>query len=898
MPNLTPEQLRAALDRLAADDSENSFGDAIAQVVAHGDQRFAPLAVMKAALGAEGAGLDEAAAVALLQAAGAVIMNKVSAFPTWSRFFLPALQVLADGQTKSYKEIVSAIAKHLRLSPSLCNSATQKSSEPRLNNKMRFTCLHLKWAGLLDCPANGSFKITDEGARLLLKDDLKEITPGFLREHYPLYAERFDNSKDVEVEGNPCVWIVGSGTSGSMKDVFLSGYYVGVDFGIRVNLAAATAEEIDQAFQRHGDDTRGENQRASEDFCHEVEVGDYVLLKSGRSLIVAYGRIDGEYEFKADAVSYPHQRKVTWLRTDEFAIPRETGMLPLKTLTEAKQSNPAIKAALDHYRTSDIRTVKAVWIALPPSPRADFTSGRLTFEWPGENPPEKPRPPKKMMRPRFHFGQMGIPVGSALRFTEGDVQIEVIGDRKVRYENRERSLTEVTRTLKQLDRNVQPVRYWTFQGKNLLDIYNATYPRRATEDGTSDDWRQYFMYGMQLGDLVIARTEAAQTYRIGEVASTPQNNLDRHTGHHWREIKWREQMVSSAELAELEEDPVEPLDDDNLPESIRAQLFPSKPATTLAKLMTSKPTNLILFGPPGTGKTYVTAQHAVALCQGRPLEELSKESYRDQLMADYRQLFESGNIAFVTFHQTYDYTDFVEGIRPKVTEGRMTYELMPGVLRRLSALATDTQRQGEQFVLIIDEINRGNVSKILGELITLIETDKRLGAKNELRVTLPISGETFGLPRNLHLIGTMNTADRSIALIDTALRRRFDFIPMDPQPAVLESANYSGEVRPGEFLTALNRKLAEVFRDREHAIGHAWFMVDGEKPRSQEQVLKAFKDKVVPTLTEWLWDSPEKLQEILGSEVVDEFGKVDPAKITGKCLKDILGNPAKSPPAS
>jgi 5-methylcytosine-specific restriction protein B len=228
----------------------------------------------------------------------------------------------------------------------------------------------------------------------------------------------------------------------------------------------------------------------------------------------------------------------------------------------------------------------------------------------------------------------------------------------------------------------------------------------------------------------------------------------------------------------------------------------------------------------------------------------------------------------------------------------MTYELMPGVLRRLSALATDTQRQGEQFVLIIDEINRGNVSKILGELITLIETDKRLGAKNELRVTLPISGETFGLPRNLHLIGTMNTADRSIALIDTALRRRFDFIPMDPQPAVLESANYSGEVRPGEFLTALNRKLAEVFRDREHAIGHAWFMVDGDKPGSQEQVLKAFKDKVVPTLTEWLWDSPEKLQEILGSEVVDEFGKVDPAKITGKCLKDILGNPPKSPPTS
>jgi 5-methylcytosine-specific restriction protein B len=315
--------------------------------------------------------------------------------------------------------------------------------------------------------------------------------------------------------------------------------------------------------------------------------------------------------------------------------------------------------------------------------------------------------------------------------------------------------------------------------------------------------------------------------------------------------------------------------------------------------MKAKPTNLILFGPPGTGKTYVTAQHAVSICQGRPLDELAKESYRDQLMADYRKLSEAGNIAFVTFHQTYDYTDFVEGLRPQVTpDKRMTYELVPGVLRRLAALATSPERRDQQFVLIIDEINRGTVSKILGELITLIETDKRLDAKNELHVTLPISGDTFGLPLNLHLIGTMNTADRSIALIDTALRRRFDFIAMDPKPEVLDSRTYVGDVQPSDFLRALNTKLAGVFRDREHAIGHAWFMPDGEKPQTQAQVLKAFKDKVVPTLTEWLWDSPEKLREILGDDVVDEYGKVDPAKLTDKCLADMVGNATKPSAAS
>lgn len=895
MPNLTPEQLRAALDRLAADDSENSFGDAVAQVVAHGDQRFAPLAVMKAALGDESAGLDEPSAVGQLKAAGAVVMNKASAFPSWNRFFLPALRVLADGQTRSYKEIVAAVAKHLRLSPSLCSSATQKSLEPRLNNKMRFTCLHLKGAGLLDSPANGSFVITPEGASLLTKN-LQELTPSYLRDNFPLYAERFDKSKDAE-EDSPAVWVLGSGDAGSMKTSFLNEGYVGVDFGIRVNLATASTEELDQAFDRHREDTRSENQRACEDFCHELEIGDYILLKVGRSQIVAYGRVEGDYEFKADAVSYPHQRKVSWLRTDELTIPRDTGMLPLKTLTEAKPNNPAVKLALRHYQSTDSASTKPVWLVLPQTPASAFAENRVSFDWEGPDPAEPIAGGRRKKRPRFHFGKMQIPPGSKLQYVGGAIEIEVVDDHMVRYEGRVRHLSEVTRTIKQLDQNVQPIPFWTFNGTKLSEIYNRTFPHAGKNAGDNEDWRQDFLYGMQLGDLVLAKTAEARTYRVGEVASTPQHDLARATGQHWREIKWREQTVTSAELAELEEDPIEPLDDDNLPESVSAELFPAKPATTPAKLMKAKPTNLILFGPPGTGKTYVTAQHAVALCQGRPPEELAKESLRDQVMADYRQLCGSGHIAFVTFHQTYDYTDFIEGLRPQVTpDKRMTYELVPGVLRRLVALATSPERRDQQFVLIIDEINRGNVSKILGELITLIETDKRLGAKNELQVTLPISGETFGLPLNLHLIGTMNTADRSIALIDTALRRRFDFIAMDPKPEVLDSGAYVGAVKPSDFLTALNTKLASVFRDREHAIGHAWFMPDGEKPRTQEQVLKAFKEKVVPTLTEWLWDDPEKLSEILG-DVIDEYGKIQSEKLTIKWMETMVPAQPKPPAA-
>lgn len=893
MPSLSPEQLQSALARMAADTAEDSFGAAVSQVVVHGDQRFAPVAVAQNALGTEVAGLNEPAAVALLQAAGAEIENKATSFPGFKRFFLPTLEVFADNQPRKKKDVEPLVAKALRLSPSLCASSTKKEGKSRLKSKVGWSCDYLSAAGLLQHVSRGTFAITPAGQELLAKG-LAEVDQPYLKEHYPSFAA-YQKGADDDDDTTPTIWVLGSGNNGSMRPEFLAKNYVGIDFGIRVNLATATEAEVDDAFQRHGDETKGDNRRACVDFSEEMEPGDYVLLKDGRSTIAAYGRIEGDYEFKASAVSYSHQRKVVWLSTQELKIPREQGMLALKTLTEAKLSNPAIKYALAHYQADG--AAKPVWLARVSSPTAAFSDNRLAFDWEGPDPAENLAAKKSKKRPRFNFSEMQIPIGSKLQYVDGDIQIEVISERKVSYENRDRTLSEVTRTLKKLDQNVQPVRFWTFNGVNLLDTYNQTYPRQAGDEAGPADWRQDFLFEMQVGDLVLAATGEPNAYRVGEITSAIQHDPVLPSGKRWRTIRWRDQTINSEELAEIQGEPVEPLDDEALPEAVSALLFPAKDPATPDKLMKAKPTNLILFGPPGTGKTYVTAQHAVSICQGRPLAQLAAEDYRDQLMADYRKLSAAGNIAFVTFHQTYDYTDFVEGIRPKVTEGRMTYELEPGALRRLATLATDEQRQGEQFVLIIDEINRGNVSKILGELITLIESDKRLKAKNELKVTLPISGDTFGLPLNLHLIGTMNTADRSIALIDTALRRRFDFIAMDPKPEVLDSPTYVGDVQPSDFLRALNTKLAGVFRDREHAIGHAWFMPGGEKPSTQEQVLKAFKEKVVPTLTEWLWDDPEKLSEILG-DVIDEYGKIQPEKLTTKWMEAMVPAQPKTTPAS
>jgi len=227
------------------------------------------------------------------------------------------------------------------------------------------------------------------------------------------------------------------------------------------------------------------------------------------------------------------------------------------------------------------------------------------------------------------------------------------------------------------------------------------------------------------------------------------------------------------------------------------------------------------------------------------------------------------NYVFVTFHQSFAYEDFIEGIKPIIPETDVDVEeskdlgftIEDGVFKKLCKRAKIDP--DNRYAIFIDEINRGNVSAIFGELITLIEVDKRAGAENQMSIKLPYSKKEFSVPANVDIYGTMNTADRSVEALDTALRRRFEFKEMMPNESLIDD-RFVDTIQLSKVLRTINQRI-ELLLDRDHTIGHSYFM----SVNTAEDLANAFNNKIVPLLQEYFYGDYGKIGLVLGNGFVE-----------------------------
>lgn len=419
--------------------------------------------------------------------------------------------------------------------------------------------------------------------------------------------------------------------------------------------------------------------------------------------------------------------------------------------------------------------------------------------------------------------------------------------------------------------------------QELADLYSISYPDRA-ERSKGQDVGQIWTFLDKLGVGDYAIYGDGKTAHIGKVTSKyyfDDNCVGQDQDYvNNKKVKWLKSVLYSdlpvglrsaffaprsvfslneyrSALLELLKGKV--LDKDECEEGEDSMdLLIRKPRTYKAL-----PLNFILYGAPGTGKTYITADYALSIINHVETPTFSSTpEERMALMEKYNSLIKDGRIVFTTFHQSYGYEDFIQGLRPDTSSGTLEFKTIDGVFKAIADRAMKDLEN--EYVIIIDEINRANISKVFGELITLIEEDKRWGEKNAISVTLP-SGELFAVPNNLYIIGTMNSADKSISLIDSALRRRFEFVEITPRYDVVEDSKMR------EILERLNIGLADELDSTDLLIGHAYFI-----GKSCNELCTVMNRSIIPLLYEYFYDNAKKVKDLVNKAIEGyEFEIVD-----------------------
>lgn len=712
-----------------------------------------------------------------------------------------------------------------------------------------------------------------------LEDYLKIIEKVKKEFNKPLYevsyeAWEFSNTEDPDSDVTPDLkpkiryWIYASGKNAEMWDSFYKDQIIALgwdDLGDLSNYEdkdeiASKLREIEKTNSSKKNDSN-----ANWQFANVMRVGDFVFVKNGREELVGFGKVISDYYYDDSVEYYKSRRKMQWIKKGIWPVDHT---LVIKTLTDITDYKSDIDGIKYYYE----RLLKLIEM----NPKLDASQIEELFRnWLYEN------------RPSTSAGQY------------------LSGVRSVSREAKEKkiipgSLFEIYDTTKLESVFQECKQSGIFSTNNLWQSATQRYIDFCHELDTNNlivevdqtnllvkNSPNLILYGPPgTGKTFELQNKFFKKYTREKTTETKDQFLLRKIS----DLSWWE--VIALALLELKESKVPGISYHPLVvlrnsvssnKNLSAILWGQLQAHTIDECKFVNFTNRQdpkIFTKTGESVWSIANDKLDDILE---LQDLAKEIENFNPTAAIIQK----NYKMITFHQNFSYEDFIEGIKPEmeIDQSSLVYKIEKGVFynacssavqlagyKSIAECMLDTKENRKsklesapKYALFIDEINRANVSSVFGELITLIEDDKRLGAENEiLDIILPYSKALFGVPLNLHLIGTMNTADRSVEALDTALRRRFSFEEMMPDSNSLTNTIAGFSLK--NILDTINNRV-EFLHDRDHTIGHSYFI----NVENENDLALVFKNKLIPLLQEYFYGDYGKIGLVLGSGFVKEI---------------------------
>lgn len=719
----------------------------------------------------------------------------------------------------------------------------------------RYKRIHEAWSQVMEWfPEFDSFYATDSLSQFLVGEDAGEVWAEKLNENHPSASKRF--------------WIYAPGRQARFWKEFQQIGMMGIGWS-ELDEDLSEYSTIGQLRERYNE---ANNDQGSEvdfrqlwAFLHQVQIGDGVFVKKGRGLIVGYGEVTSDYFFMQDRAEYKHMRKVQWLRLGEWSIPDSWKMLPMKTLTEIDDPNYVSRleslvadGSSDSYFSKEtFRLLKELHTTPSAayyrehkesykkhliSPFKDLmrrVADRLDPEIVNSMETEK----NVFSRiPKNDFGRGGAwdhywgafyPLGGQ-RIKDPQLFTWINGEqfgfgfyigeygelpRKRFAENARGNRAAINEILA----GILASKGITF-GERILDENG-----KEIDDGglSFDEWVD------TCGD--------AGTIRVGialspdQVTSITREDLASDVADLFNQL-FPLVLLASSDTPILDIHSYLKLDQDdegNDPYTLEECAYDTFMSIELLnrwlRALEHKK-QAIFYGPPGTGKTFIA-----------------------ELLAKHLVSEGDGFTEVIQFHPSYAYEDFIQGLKPKTLEnGGLEYSLAPGRFKEFCSKARGCR---DLCVLIIDEINRANLSRTMGELMYLLEYRGR---------AIPLAGgEMFRIPVNVRIIGTMNTADRSIALVDHALRRRFAFLALYPEYDVLRRYHERHSTFDPEGLIDVLTRLNSAIIDKHYFIGISYFLKEDIEDRAED----IWRTEIEPYIEELFFDQPDKVSSFLWDRV-------------------------------